>query len=77
MSVKSMSSVEMIEKLRHLFSNFEIPDKVVSDNGISFSSCEFKEFMDNKGIVHTKVEGSLSRSSNKDEFLFINTSKEE
>ena len=55
MSVKSTYSAEMIEKLRHLFSNFGIPDKVVSDNGISFSSREFKEFMDNNGIVPTTL----------------------
>ena len=29
--------------------------KVVSDNGTSFSSHEFKDFMDNNGIVHTRV----------------------
>ena len=55
MPVNSTSSAETIEKLRHLFSNFGIPDKVVSDNGTSFSSHEFKEFMDNNGIVHTRV----------------------
>ena len=38
-----------------MFSNFGIPDKVVSDNGTSFSSREFKEFMHNNGIVHTRV----------------------
>ena len=55
MPVNSTSSAETIEKLRHLFSNFGIPDKVVSDNGTSLSSREFKEFMDNNGIVHTRV----------------------
>ncbi|XP_041347165.1 uncharacterized protein K02A2.6-like, partial [Gigantopelta aegis] len=32
MPVNSTSSAETIEKLRHLFSNFGVPDKVVSDN---------------------------------------------
>ena len=41
MPVNSTSSAETIEKLRHLFSNFGVLDKVVSDNGTSFSSREF------------------------------------
>ena len=53
MPVNSKSSADAIEKLQQLFSNFGIPDKVVSNNGTKFSSCEFKEFMDNNVIVHT------------------------
>ena len=55
MPVKSTSSAGTIEKLQHLFSNFGIPNKVVFDNGTSFSSRKFKELMDNNGIVHTRV----------------------
>ena len=55
MPVNSMSLAEAIEKLQQLFSNFGIPDKVVSNNGTKFSSCEFREFMDNNGIVYTRV----------------------
>ena len=44
-----------IEKLRDLFARFGIPERLVSDNGAQFSSCEFTEFTKRNGIKHILV----------------------
>ena len=38
-----------------LFANHGLPEVVVSDNGSSFTSAEFKEFMSRNGIKHIKT----------------------
>ena len=50
--MKSITSAKTIEKLRILFANHGIPQKIVSDNGPSFTSDEFKRFMQANGILH-------------------------
>ena len=44
-----------IQQLRKLFSQFGIPDTIVSDNGSQFTAMEFQEFCRLNGIHHTKV----------------------
>nr|XP_037284925.1 uncharacterized protein K02A2.6-like [Rhipicephalus microplus] len=41
-----------IDALRMLFSRFGLPDTVVSDNGTPFIGWEFKEFLQQNGVVH-------------------------
>ena len=48
----SITSVQTIEKLRITFSIHGLPRKVVTDNGPSFVSEQFKSFMSDNGIVH-------------------------
>ncbi|XP_056097641.1 uncharacterized protein K02A2.6-like [Rhinichthys klamathensis goyatoka] len=48
---KSTSTVT-IQCLRQSFSQHGIPEMVVSDNGSSFTSAEFQEFMTRNGIKH-------------------------
>ena len=50
----SITSAKTIEKLRIIFANHGIPRKVVTDNGPTFTSYEFQEFMQKNGIVHVK-----------------------
>ena len=50
--MQSITSAKMIEKLRIVFANHGIPLKIVTDNGPSFTSSEFKEFMSRNGIKH-------------------------
>ena len=51
--VPSTSSESTIKVLRRIFSSNGIPDHIVSDNGTSFTSLEFKYFLANTGIRHT------------------------
>ena len=52
--MQSITSAKTIEKLRIIFANHGLPHKVVTDNGPSFTSAEFRDFMTNNGIVHIK-----------------------
>ncbi|XP_054283553.1 uncharacterized protein LOC129000616 [Macrosteles quadrilineatus] len=48
--MKSTSSLKTIERLRSLFASYGLPDTLVSDNGPSFTSFEFKEFLKKNGV---------------------------
>ena len=50
--MQSISAAKTIEKLRIVFANHGLPRKVVTDNGPSYTSEEFRTFMSNNGIVH-------------------------
>ena len=63
MDVEVMSQItasQTIEKLRSIFAVHGLPKKVVSDNGPTFTSQEFQEFMERNGIVHVKSALYLS-----------------
>ena len=50
--ISFITTAKTIEKLRTLFSNHGLPNKIVTDNGPSFTSEEFKVFMKKNGIKH-------------------------
>ena len=50
--MQSITSSKTIEKLRIVFATHGLPQKVVTDNGPSFTSEEFRTFMSLNGIVH-------------------------
>ena len=50
--LKSITSAKTIEKLRMVFATHGLPRKVVTDNGASFTSEEFRAFMSENGITH-------------------------
>jgi transposase InsO family protein len=41
--------------LRHVFSNFGLPEHIVTDNRSQFTSAEFQEFLSDNDIQHTKT----------------------
>ncbi len=48
----SATSKAVISKLRFLFSQFGVPETIVSDNGTCFTSEEFEIFLKSNGIKH-------------------------
>ena len=50
--MQSISSANTIEKLCMVFATHGLPQKVVTDNGPSFTSEEFRAYMSSNGITH-------------------------
>ena len=50
--VKNTGSCETINILRCIFSRNGLPDVIVSDNALGFTSSEFKEFLSNNNVSH-------------------------
>ena len=50
--MSSITANKTIEKLRMIFSAHGLPKKIVSDNGPTFTSHEFKQFVEKNGIKH-------------------------
>ena len=48
----NITSSRTIEKLRQVFSIHGLPRKIVTDNGLSFASDEFKRFVEANGIKY-------------------------
>ena len=48
----SITSSHTIEKLRIVFASHGLPRKIVTDNGPSFTSTEFRAYVSSNGIVH-------------------------
>lgn len=49
------TSRNTVDALRTLFSRFGLPHTVVSDNGTPFTGWEFKEFLQQNGVVHVRA----------------------
>jgi transposase InsO family protein len=51
----SSTSTTTIEKLRQCFSTLGLPEQLVTDNGPSFTSEQFRQFMSTNGVRHICV----------------------
>jgi transposase InsO family protein len=51
--MQSITTTKTVEKLLNVFATHGLPQMVVTDNGPSFTSSEFKDFMSRNGIKHT------------------------
>ena len=54
-TVPSTSSYHTVQTLRNVFAAHGLPETIVSDNGTSFTSTEFSEFLQRNGIRHIKT----------------------
>lgn len=52
--LKITSANNTVEALRGIFSRFGLPRTVVSDNGPQFTSRQFRQFMEDNGILHLR-----------------------
>nr|XP_039253281.1 uncharacterized protein K02A2.6-like [Styela clava] len=52
--MRSITSQRTIEELRHIFARYGVCKQLVSDNGPTFTSEEFANFMKNNGIRHSR-----------------------
>ena len=53
MVTPTSTSTVVIEELRDKFSQFGIPETIVTDNGPCFTSAEFELFLEKNGVKHT------------------------
>ena len=50
--MNSITSETTIAKLKDIFATHELPQKIVKDNGTSFTSSTFKAFWEQNGLKH-------------------------
>ena len=50
----AVTTLAMVENLRHIFAQHGLPDQLVSDNGPQFTSSEFTTFLQSNGIRHIR-----------------------
>ena len=53
--IPTIISTATIQSLRNTFSHFGPPEQVLTDNGPSFVSAEFRNFLKQNGIKHTTL----------------------
>ena len=59
----STTSTEVIERLKSIFARHGIPEILVSDNGLQFSSAEFAKFGNSYGFTHVTSSPSFPQSN--------------
>ena len=52
MVTPTSTSTVVIEELRDKFSQFGIPETIITDNGTCFMSAEFELFLEKNGVKH-------------------------
>ena len=51
--MSSITASATVQCLRGIFAQFGLPERIVSDNGPTFTSQEFQQFLHKNGIQHT------------------------
>ena len=72
--MRSKTSSATIQKLRHLFLSFGLPEQLVSDYGLQFTSKEFANFLKGNGVKHLR-SARYHPSSNGASERFVQTFK--
>ena len=50
--MSSIAAPATIQRLRHIFSQVGLPEQIISDNGPTFTSTVFKDFLQKNGVKH-------------------------
>ena len=61
--LKRSTSAEIINCLGHSFARFGLPVKIITDNGPQFTSAEFDEYLEQRGICHSKSSNYFPSSN--------------
>ena len=61
--LSSMTSSQVIGKLKNIFARWGIPEEVVTDNGTQFSSDEFRVFATNYEFTHMSSSPHFPQSN--------------
>lgn len=61
--IREPNSNSVIRELKNIFTNFSIPEVIVSDNGSAFTSKAFRNFCFNLGIKHVTCTEYYARSN--------------
>ena len=66
--VSSISTTVIITWLRHLFSTWGLPDEIITDNGLQFTSHEFSKFLSDNGNKHIRTANYHPQSNTVERF---------
>lgn len=72
--MKDITGESTIAKCQQMFASYGIPQIIVTDNGRTFTSLEFKRFVQSQGIVH-KFTSPYNPATNEQAERFIQTFK--
>ena len=61
--LRSATAATTIQALKTFFSNFRLPNEIVSDNGSQFTAQQFQEFCKSNGIKHSRIPPYHSASN--------------
>ena len=61
--IKSTTSITIINRLRQIFAMHGFVDEIVTDNASYFVSSEFKAFLHENGIKHSRISPYWSRNN--------------
>lgn len=73
--MKDITTKSTILKYQQIFASYGIPQMIVTDNGRTFTSLEFKKFLQSQGIVH-KFTAPYNPATNGQAERFIQTLKQ-
>lgn len=74
MILKDLSSFQVINSLKSIFSKYGIPDELISDNGPQYASKEFRDFAKEYAFVHSTSSPLYPRSNGQAERM-VQTAK--
>lgn len=75
MILKNLSSLQVINSLKSIFSKYEIPNELISDNGPQYASAEFRDFAKEYAFVHSTSSPLYPRLNGEAERMLQNAKR--